>query len=181
MTRIDYFPSFDMACIFRVMKTKSRRGKFYSIELSDGNTLIVRKGKSYFRMKYYGADEVRTEFSFDYRKKDLSGDETMVACAFNETVDTIRKYLVTRMKFIRIKLHVHVVIALLIPVLFPVIIGLSSLKNIFFYGFITSLCFWVIKISIMKADRDISIMENELDAVKNKYKEMNNEDNNKQQ
>lgn len=180
MTKTDYLPSFDMVYVSKVMRGKSRRGKFYSLELFDNNTLIIKRGKSYFRMEYDGINEVRTEFNFEYRNGDLNGDEAVVAYAFNETINTIRKYLTAKMKSIRIKFYMHVVVALLIFILFPVIVGLSSLKNIFFYGFIISLCFRIINIADSNADRDMSIMEKELDTVKEKYKEMNsNENNNK--
>lgn len=180
MTKTDYLPSFDMVYVSKVMKIKSRRGKFYSLELFDNNKLIIKKGKSYFRMEYDGINEVKTEFNFEYRNEDLSNDEAVVVYAFDETIKTIRKYLTTKMEFIRIKFYMHVVIASLIFILFPIIIGLSSLKNIFFYGFIISLCFRIIDTANSNANRDVSIMEKELDAVKRKYKEMNsNENNNK--
>lgn len=180
MTKTDYLPSFDMVYVSKVMRAKSRRGKFYSLELLSGNTLIIKRGKSYFRMEYDGVNEVRTEFNFECRNEYLNDDEAVVVYAFNETIETIRKYLTAKMKFIRTKFYMHVVIALLIFILFPVIMGLSSLKNIFFYGFIISLCFRIIDVANSNANRDISIMEKELDAVKRKYKEMNsNENNNK--
>lgn len=179
MTKTDYLPRFDMVYVFKVMRLKSRRGKFYNLELN-GNTLVIKKGKSYFRMEYDGVNEVRTEFNFEYRNEDLNGDEAVVVFAFDETVKTIRKYLTTKMEFIRIKFYTNVVVAALIVILFPVIVGLSSLKNIFFYGFIMSLCFMIIDIANSNANRDMNIMEKELDAVKRKYKEMNsNENNNK--
>lgn len=181
MTKTDYLPSFDMVYVFKVMRIKSRRGRFYSLERPDGNTLVLKRGESYFRMEYDGGNKVRTEFNFEYRNEDLSSDEAIVLCAFDETIKTIRKYLILKMRSIRIRFYLHVAIALLIPVLFPMTVGLSSLKNIFFYGFTISLCFWVVRIAGLKADRDISIMENELDTVRNKYKEMNNENDNKQQ
>lgn len=179
MTKTDYLPSFDMVYVSKVMRVKSRRGKLYSLELN-GNTLVIRRGKSYFRMEYDGVNEVRTEFNLEYRNEYLNGDEAVIVYAFDETVKTIRKYLTAKMEFIRIKFYMHVAVALLIFILFPVIMGLSSLKNIFFYGFIISLCFRIIDTANSNANRDVSIMEKELDAVKRKYKEMNsNENNNK--
>lgn len=179
MTKTDYLPSFDMVYVSKVMRVKSRRGKFYSLELN-GNTLVIRRGKSYFRMEYDGVNEVRTEFNFEYRNEYLNGDEAVIVYAFDEVIKTIRKYLTAKMKFIRIKFYTNVAVAALIVILFPVIVGLSSLKNIFFYGFIMSLCFMVIDIANSNANRDMNIMEKELDAVKRKYKEMNsNENNNK--
>lgn len=177
MTKTDYIPMFDMVYVSKIMRLKSRRGKYYSLELLDGNTLVIRRGESYFRMEYDGTNEVRTEFNFEYSNADLNIDEAVVVCAFDETIKTIRRYLTTKMKFIRIKFYAHVAVALLTAILFPVIAGLSSLRNIFFYGFIVSLCFRVIDVANSNANRDMDIMEEELDAVKRKYKEMNSNEN----
>lgn len=177
MIKIDYLPKFNIEYVSKVIGIKGR-SRMYSSKL-DGNTFTVSKGNSYFRMEYDGVNEIRTEFNFDYKSENLDKDQITLVYAFDDVIKTVKKSLSIKARTIIAKFYAHVAMSSLILIVYPIIIDMTPLLNIFIYGMFISFCFRIIKIAHSNTEYDLKSMEDELKEV-NEKRRIINENNNKQ-